>query len=310
MLREGRAADADAAVRLLNAVYPHWPASEANFRHRMSTMPARAHSRVWAAEDDGVVVGWADARMNTSGERSDVGKIDVIVDPERRGRGIGSLLYDAGETHLLRLGAKRLLTASPDAASSRRFLEQRGFRHTMTEKVSRLDVQAADTGSFETLRTEKAREGFEVVRLAAFRERPREIYELDLEVTADVPADEPSTDVPFDEWLQRSWREPDLSWEGSPVVVDLEQRPVSFAAMIVLPERRIAWNGMTGTLRAFRGRRLARLAKLASIAWAAERGITEILTGNDETNAPMLAINHSLGYRPFLTELSYVRDIE
>jgi RimJ/RimL family protein N-acetyltransferase len=69
-----------------------------------------------------------------------------------------------------------------------------------------------------------------------------------------------------------------------------------------------AGNGFTGTLRAYRGRGLARLAKLASIAWAAEQAIDSIVTENDETNAPMLAVNTSLGYRPFATWLSFVKD--
>jgi hypothetical protein len=73
--------------------------------------------------------------------------------------------------------------------------------------------------------------------------------------------------------------------------------------------RRRAANEMTGTLRRFRGRRLARLAKLGTIALAVDNGITQILTGNDETNVPMLAINASLGYRPVASELSWVRDL-
>jgi RimJ/RimL family protein N-acetyltransferase len=57
-------------------------------------------------------------------------------------------------------------------------------------------------------------------------------------------------------------------------------------------------NMFTGTQRAYRGRGLGLAVKLASIAWAREHGITQIATRNDETNAPMLAINRRLGYRP------------
>ena len=57
-------------------------------------------------------------------------------------------------------------------------------------------------------------------------------------------------------------------------------------------------NWLTGTRRAYRGRGLALAVKLASIHWAAENGITRMLTFNDETNAPMLAINRRLGYKP------------
>jgi GNAT superfamily N-acetyltransferase len=84
---------------------------------------------------------------------------------------------------------------------------------------------------------------------------------------------------------------------------------VAIAMLIVDVEGRRAVNGFTGTLPAFRGRGLARLAKLASIAWAKEHGITSIATGNDATNAPMLAINISLGYRPDAVWLAYAKDL-
>jgi GNAT superfamily N-acetyltransferase len=65
---------------------------------------------------------------------------------------------------------------------------------------------------------------------------------------------------------------------------------------------------MTGTLHDFRRRGLARLAKLATIRWAAEQGFRTMLTGNAETNAAMLGLNESLGYRPVLKETHFVRE--
>ena len=48
----------------------------------------------------------------------------------------------------------------------------------------------------------------------------------------------------------------------------------------------------------YRGRGLALAVKLASIHWAAANGVTLLVTTNDATNAPMLAINRRLGYEP------------
>ena len=48
--------------------------------------------------------------------------------------------------------------------------------------------------------------------------------------------------------------------------------------------------------------------KLASIAWARENGIREMVTDNDETNAPMLAINRSLGFRPSGRRVEFLRE--
>jgi RimJ/RimL family protein N-acetyltransferase len=65
-------------------------------------------------------------------------------------------------------------------------------------------------------------------------------------------------------------------------------------------------NAGTGVLRAHRGRGFGLLMKQHSLAWAAAAGITRVVTQNDETNAPMLAINERLGYRPFATSHAWV----
>ncbi len=67
-------------------------------------------------------------------------------------------------------------------------------------------------------------------------------------------------------------------------------------------------NAYTGSLRAYKGRGLARLAKLAVMRRLAEVGVELVLTENDATNAPMLAINDRLGYRPIESRYSYVLD--
>ena len=67
---------------------------------------------------------------------------------------------------------------------------------------------------------------------------------------------------------------------------------------------------MTGTRRAYRGRGLALAVKLASIEWAAANGITRMLTFNDATNAPMLAVNRRLGYEPIGRRVEWLKELE
>ena len=73
-------------------------------------------------------------------------------------------------------------------------------------------------------------------------------------------------------------------------------------------ESRRALNAYTGSLRAYRGRGFARLAKLGVMRQLAELGIELVLTENDETNAPMLAINNRLGYTPIESRYAYILD--
>ena len=63
----------------------------------------------------------------------------------------------------------------------------------------------------------------------------------------------------------------------------------------------------TATALEWRGRGLAKLAKLAALHQAAQAGIRWVGTGNDDDNAPMLAINRKLGHQPLPDLVIYER---
>jgi len=46
----------------------------------------------------------------------------------------------------------------------------------------------------------------------------------------------------------------------------------------------------------------------AALRWAAENGFETIMTGTDEANAGMNALNESLGYRRLAIETQYLRE--
>lgn len=309
MIRERRDGDDAAIAQIVREVAPGWVMSERGVRHMWLTTPARARRRDWVCEAGGEVVGRSTADLELGLDRHDVAHVGVMVRQAWRGRGFGAALFEPASAHAVEIGARRLLAEAPDEPSSRRFAESRGFRHTTTRRLSRLDPSEVDTSALPALAAAKRAEGFTLAPFTEFRERPEQIHAVDAEASRDEPADEPLTDLRFDDWLARTWGYPDLSHGGSFAVVH-EGRPVAIAILGVDAEGGRAWNSFTGTLRAYRGRRLARLVKLASIAWAVENGIDSIVTENDETNAPMLAVNVSLGYRPFATWLSYVKDLE
>ena len=56
-------------------------------------------------------------------------------------------------------------------------------------------------------------------------------------------------------------------------------------------------NMMTGVRREYRGRHIALSLKLLTIAFCRRHNAHSLDTGNDSTNAPMLAINRKLGYQ-------------
>jgi GNAT superfamily N-acetyltransferase len=138
-------------------------------------------------------------------------------------------------------------------------------------------------------------------------DRSHDLHALDAAATADVPQIHAEDDVRFEDWAEEVLGAPQLSRQGSFVVLAGE-RPVAYAFIEVDPPARLAANEMTGTSSEHRRRGLARLAKLATIAWAREQGLEAILTGSDSTNVGMLGLNDSLGYRPVATERAYLKD--
>jgi GNAT superfamily N-acetyltransferase len=307
VIRPYRPADLPGVTVTFEERYPEELITEAAVEHILTSAPARARAVRLVGEADGEIVAWAGSALVIESERTDVAWVSAFVREPWRGRGLGSELFDRVERHAIGLRARKLVASSRDEERARRFLERRGFRQTYTRRVSTVDPRTVDLSGFSPLRDRLARDGFELVPLSALRDAAEGVYALDIETSRDIPLEEPFAGMPFDEWENEVWRNPLLRFDGSFAVVHRGQ-PVSFGLVRGAPERSKAFNEMTGTLSQYRGRGLARLVKLATIAWAAEAGIKVLSTENDETNAPMLGLNVSLGYRPSAAHLSWARE--
>jgi GNAT superfamily N-acetyltransferase len=306
VIRPFREGDSDAVAALLDEdVVPHG-LTGAGVRHWLSSQPERAQARSWVAPAGGDVVGWSRARLEWETSAEHVAELWAFVRSAERRRGLGAELYEAGRAHLTDLGAQALESWASDDEGAR-FLVSRGFRPVRTQRVLRLDLATVDLSDFARLRAAKEAEGYSLVPLADVADRVRELHALDAAASADVPATYALDDYRYDDWLEETFGHPQISREGSMVVLAGDE-PVSYALLHVAPRSRLAANEMTGTRADLRRRGLARLAKLATIAWAREHGFAAIQTSTDGENAPMLALNESLGYRPVSTETQYLLD--
>ncbi len=305
MIRPFREEDAAASVEVLRISARDWLHSPASLLHRLASHPPRAQQRAWVAEAGSEIIGFARARLRWEVSERSLGWLWIGVRPERRGQSVGGALYDLAATHLYAAGAERLETYTDDDAG-RTFLEERGFREQGGEPILRLVPAETDLSALPALEEARAVEGFRLVPLGEVLDRPRELHDLYASTSEDVPEESTVDDIRYEEWIAECLEDPDLSREGSAVVLHGET-PVALAFVVSDGEGRAA-NDMTGTLPEFRRRGLARLAKLATIRWAAENGIEWMLTSNAEANAGMRALNESLGYRHAGTQAFYVRD--
>jgi GNAT superfamily N-acetyltransferase len=284
--------DAEGVVALIRELAAAVITAEA-WRHRVATVPARARTMWFVAEVDGAVVGRVSAGLNWLSDAGVAGSVELGVREAFRGRGIGTALWERAEEHLRALGPPRVFSRFNENDAGVRFAQARGFREVRAETVSVADPRAV-----------KLEVAADVRPVTEFG--PAEIHAIDDEATADEPAAEPMTSFPLEDWLDHVWRHPLFTRAGSFATV-ADGRPVAISLLTTDGAGR-AGNMFTATLRAYRGRGLARAAKIASLRWAAANGVTEVFTSNDEANAPMLAINLRLGYRPFARMVVYGRE--
>ncbi|MBA3384838.1 MAG: GNAT family N-acetyltransferase [Actinobacteria bacterium] len=298
MIREYEDSDAEDGSALI-AEHSPWFSTAAGTRHRLSSVPPRAHRKLWVAEEAGRIVGWGEAEFDWATEVDDAGGVWVIVHPDHRRRGVGSALFEEGLQHLASHGARELRSWADSESAS--FLEQRGFVPGRVERLSSLDPSVVDTS-----RLDERPDGVRVTPVAELLDRLPDVHALYAEAAADMPADNPETNVPLDEWLDETIGNPDLDRELS-VVVLVDDVPAALSWVHVDRSRGLADHDLTGTARAYRRRSLARLAKLAVVRGCAEAGISRLMTENDSENAGMLAINDELGFKPYAVMTEWVK---
>jgi GNAT superfamily N-acetyltransferase len=286
---------AEGAAALFRELQPSVLTTAAYLMHREETTPARIRRLSLVAVDSDSVVGWGSVTRPWPEAELDRAAIWVMVTPSHRRRGLGTELAERVERHAIVGGAATLTTIVENDLAGLPFVEGRGYEETKANVVSSLVPHAADV---------PPRGGFEVATLSELAGEPKQLYQIFGEAGAFPPGAEPS----FEEWRRVILESPLLDAHGSFTVL-ADGRPVSLAWLLVDWDRAQAENEWTATLPELRGKGLARLAKLHTIRWAAENGIREILTDNEEDNLAMLELNRSLGYRPLWRRRSFKRPV-
>ncbi len=304
MIRRFRDEDAEAVAGLLAQDPVPEGVTGAGIRHWLASQPRRARAGSWVTEDEGEVAGWVRACLRWATSVEGVGEVFAFVAPGRRGRGHGGALLETAQDHLRTAGA-RVLESWASTEEGGAFLRARGFEAVRTQEVLGLALASVDVSGFEDAVATAGAGGYELVPLAAVADRAEALYRLDAGTIADVPGTFSEDDVRLEDWLPETLGHPQLTHDGSFVVL-AGGEPVAHSLLHVHPDARLAANEMTGTRRDHRRQGLARLAKLATIAWAREQGYDSILTSCDQDNAGMLHLNESLGYRRVAIETEYL----
>ena len=237
----------------------------------------------------------------------------VGVDPAQRGRGTGSTLWEASLAYLQEKGAARLASEVLEIEpGSLAFAQRRGFTVDRHHYDSVLDLATFDDTPFQPTIAALEAQGIRFCSLADFPGTPetqRKFYELNLAVVMDIPGENWDFAMYpkfFEEYIVgASWFKP----ENQLLAVDGEEM-VGLASVRLFPERQSAYNATTGVIRAYRGRDIGLALKIMAVRYARQHGARRVTTDNDSLNAPILAINHKMGYQPQPGQYFLVRWLE
>ena len=296
MIRDGTLDDIPRAAALRQRAWPESIVTEEGMRHWIAGVPARAELALFAWEEDRELRGWATAARNWWSSDPRGGMLAITVDGSHRGGGIGTALAKAADEHLGRLGVRTTRAGSLDEPGARALAARRGFEEIAAATVSGVDPRTVEPRPIPA--------GVELVPLADIDD-PGPVHELDLELSRDIPNEDYDA-IELEEWKATFWQSPLIDDDAS--LLALVDGRLAGLTMIRIdrPSGR-AQNNLCGVRRPYRGRGLALLLKSHSLRRAAELGATIALTDNDETNAPMLAVNQRLGYGPFARRLEWER---
>ncbi len=251
--------------------------------------------------DDDEIIGYSDTWRWPWNAEGYFG-VEVMIMPGWLGQGVGARLYDEQRGFWRAIGATQLrANVRDDNPVSLRFAERRGFQIDRHIFDSSLDLATFDERPFVGAIAAAEARGIRFVTLADLgdtEDAQRQLYAVNRAASLDVPGAE-QTFMPFEQWREQvcmaSWYRPD----GQIAAIDTATgEMVGMAAVGIFPDRDLAHHMITGVNRAYRGQGLALALKLLSLRCAKRYGVARATTNNDSQNAPILAINRKLGYRP------------
>ncbi len=299
-IRPARLPDDYPAIReIIRATDPEFAPTARELEQDDATLdPALNFVRFMAQDSSGRAVGTASVGYDRWNPREGVWIVRVFVSPEFQRRGVGRHLYQAILNHLKAFALQELKTqAREDNRAAIAFLHQHGFREVWRRFQSRLETANFDFAPYDGLEQKIVDNGVRIVtypELEGDPERDRKLFELDLELSLDIPTDEELVNPSFERWKAEFLESPRVLEPAFFVAVAGDDY-VGLSTLWTDGERLLT--AMTGVRRSHRGLGLALALKLRGIQYAKDHGGQEITTMNDAPNAAMIGINQKLGFK-------------
>ncbi len=305
-------ADYEATAAIWTANWPEYPKTAEMYRYAVETRDPMSPFGRLVAEDDGVIVATGYFLAETDSEASDKFLIYVQVDPAHQGRGTGTALFCAVMEHLSEYDPAILQSFTrEDHEAGIAFLEKQGFRVSMKEQDSELDLSTFESAKFAGVVTKVRESGIEIVPASELAKRDpdwmRRTWELHGEIIRDVPDDDVLVNMSFEEF-EKTFDHPEFIPEGYFLALEGDR----YIGMSSVWNRRIkdgeVYTKLTGVVRSHRRRGIATALKVRAAEFAKEWGASLIVTDNEENN-PMYGLNVQLGFMPTRAWLQFRKEL-
>lgn len=247
-----------------------------------------------AVTPGGRLLGYASLCTELHGQPLKPGEyfLQVAVLPEFRGQGIGEALYrEAAEAAQDASAARLDCCVRPADVVARAFAETRGFRLDYAMLSGELDLTAFDPTPWEPATRVEGVRFSTLAREDDTNAALRQLYELDRQVSADVPqwaGEMPPCDRYAENLLAGDPEGVILAWDGDSLL--------GFAMSTVEEDGETGYTDFLGVARYYRGKGLALALKLRTIGWARSRGLRRLRTHNNAESASIVALNRKLGF--------------
>lgn len=246
---------------------------------------------LWLKEPNLYVVGW-------------------LTHPDFRGRGIASAYWNHIEKDVLpvREISALLLDVRGDVPGAASFVENRGFRRTLTTTESRLDLTRFDTTPYEPTISSITGRGIQLTPLSELiandPDHLQKLVQLEQVLREDEPTAQDQAPI-SPEMFQNYYMSSDTFYpDGWYIAVD-NGRYVGWCAVLPNPQdAKTVRNGITVVERDYRRIGLATAMKVHVIKHALRMGAETIMTSNISTN-PILLLNQALGFEPVYESYEY-----
>ncbi len=305
-------ADYEATAAIWTANWPEYPKTAEMYRYSYETRNPMSPSGWLSAEDESGIVATGYFREEADSAATGKFLVYVQVRPDRQGEGIGRALFDGILEHL-EVHKPEILQSftREDHEVGAAFLEKRGFRVSMKEQDSELDLSMFEPAKFAGVMDRVRESGIEILPASELSKRDpdwmRKTWELHGEIIPDVPDDDVLHNEPFTEF-EKSFKHPDFIPEGYFLALDGDR----YVGMSSVWNRRVkkgeVYTRLTGVVRSHRRRGIATALKVRAHEFAKEWGASVIVTDNEENN-PMYDLNVQLGFRPTKAWLQFRKEL-